>query len=111
MINRLKRKGDADAAIIIVFLLCVFLVPLIGGLVSEKIKADNQAVQRTERFVIEGVVAESKVTNQPPHLSVVFKDGRAKEFSGVPTKPVEVDKYYKLTYDGLNTIVNVEEVK
>lgn len=38
-----------------------------------------------------------------------FKDGRNKEFIGMPPKPIEIGKYYKITYHKYNILGEITE--
>lgn len=42
-------------------------------------------------------------------LVVTFEDGRKKSFSGTSAKPIEKGRYYVITYNGGNQIIDVEE--
>lgn len=43
--------------------------------------------------------------------NVVFADGREKEFSTVPAKPLESGVAYIITYNGMNEIVEIKKVQ
>lgn len=43
--------------------------------------------------------------------NVVFTDGREKEFSTVPAKPLESGVAYIITYNGMNEIVEIKKVQ
>jgi len=134
--NTVKRRGDIGC--LILFLLIIIFAPLIViGIIWLVAEAKNEQTAK-ERHTIEGLVVKvetytvepppplenvKKDTNErgihvqikPKHtkerLKVSFKDNRVKEFVGVSPKPLEVDRYYIITYDGFDRIVAVEEKK
>lgn len=55
------------------------------------------------------IVTEKNTTIKKVYI-VYFVDGREKIIS-IPYKPLLVGKYYIITYNGLNEIINIEEKK
>jgi hypothetical protein len=130
--NKLQRRGDGC---ILLFFLIIILAPLIFVGVMMLYSEHKREQASKERHVIEGTVAKVESYKvdppKPPdneddkkrsrinitiggastneRLKVTFKDNRHKEFVGISPKPLEVDKFYIITYDGLNTILQVEE--
>jgi len=43
--------------------------------------------------------------------NVIFEDGREKEFSAVPSKPLEAGVAYIITYNGMNEITEIKKVQ
>lgn len=46
----------------------------------------------------------------PDRTKIYFKDGRSKEFIGMPTKPIEIGKYYKIKYNSRYNILGDCEI-
>lgn len=110
--------------------LCIGIPLLIGGMSVQFIMEENKKLQE-ERNVIEGVVSkvEPLIVEPPPkppedkeknhivitsaHIrertKITFSDGRTKEFYGILSKPMLVNKYYIITYNGLNRVVDFSE--
>ncbi len=68
-----------------------------------------------ERHRVEGEVV--KVNHSAPDIfppyrgmAIYFKDGRRLQLWGVSPKPIEVGKWYKITYNGNDDFVNAEEI-
>jgi hypothetical protein len=130
----LEAFADGVGCLMIVLLpIAIFIgVPLlIGGMGMQFIMEENKKLQE-ERNVIEGVVSKVEpliveppsdppedkekkkgIVIKPAHVrertKITFSDGRTKEFYGILSKPMLVDKYYIITYNGLNRVVDFWE--
>lgn len=126
-------------AIPLLVVLLMYGLPFIVsmGFIEEAKKMHEE--KQAERYAIEGEVASIEVREEEPEpepefmekegekkprivikyggpskpktiTRIEFVDGRFKEFRGVTEKPMEPGKYYKITFDGLDVIVEFEEV-
>lgn len=84
------------------FIFALIAVIVFSGPVSKRILSQHS---------IEGVVSELKTGDN----TVVFEDGRSISFTNIPYKPINLKKYYTLTYNttsfGTNELVSVDEKK
>lgn len=107
-------------------LILVIAIPLsLFMAVCEWFVEANTALSN-KRITIEGVVVnieqyKEEIPQQPSRtptekrfrdkIRIVFEDGRIKEFIGTISKPIEKGKYYIITYNGHDCVVDVVEVK
>jgi uncharacterized protein YxeA len=64
-----------------------------------------------EKNTIEGTIQQTEITTNPDKIKISFQDGRVKTLNGMSQKPLDSNKYYKITYNGSDFIKNVEEIK
>lgn len=103
------RKGNVGCVLL-------FMLIFIFGMISVTIALHKE--QDAKRYTIEGVVSSvesytvdetvNKTTVKQEKTKITFQDGRSKEFFGIPSKPIETNKYYIITYNGFNTITNID---
>jgi uncharacterized protein YxeA len=110
-LNRLVRKGDAEGCVIIVFLILVFAGPFIFAGLARVYEDNKIATKMQERHQIEGVIQQVEPVPSDNKFYVKFTDGREKKLKGIASKPLVVGKYYRLTHDGVDNIIDVEEIK
>jgi hypothetical protein len=106
-LNKLFRKGDVDGCA------CVFIFALLV-LMGVGLYYMDSAKSR-ERHYIEGTIGSVSNPWAPGpaynnRVQVNFVDGRFMIFAGVSPKPLEQGKYYKITYDGNNKLIDIEEI-
>lgn len=130
MANQQKEvSGDGffDAMGCMIFPLCV----VVGFLLLLALSEENKKNLQKEKHTIEGVISKIESYNVDPpepkedekrqstvyvgplyvreRTKIIFTDGRFKEFSGVLSKPLNLNKYYIITYNGLNQVVDFVE--
>lgn len=80
-------------------------------------------VEKVESYIVEPPVETEEekekkknrttITIGPGHVrertKVTFQDGRSKEFFGVFPKPMDKGKYYIITFNGFNRVVEINE--
>lgn len=75
-----------------------------------------------EIYKIENYTGPDKIVDKKGNITITltistdrtkiyFKDGRSKEFIGMPKKPIEIGKYYKITYHKYNILGQITEVE
>jgi hypothetical protein len=126
--------GDALSVVVPIILVILLVVILPNFQLQTFIHTFTQYEKElsAERHEIEGVVKSVEVVDvkpEPPppvkeddkkgrmhvdiqlggsrkQTKITFEDGRSMDFYGVSAKPVEVGRYYVITYDGRNRIVD-----
>jgi hypothetical protein len=84
---------------------------------------EHSATIEGEISMIENSTGPAKIVEQrgnvsmtlrisPDRTKIYFKDGRTKELIGMPTKPIEIGKYYKIKYSTrYNILIDFELVE
>lgn len=128
--NQPKRKGDGDiGCLLIMVLIIIGVFSICSGAVNLAQKTHQESLDK--KNTIEGVVSSLESFNvpepkepppekgkttisykpqpyNPERTKINFQDGRSKEFVGIPSKPIEANKYYIITFNGYNQITNIE---
>lgn len=60
--------------------------------------------------VVESVYYRNGYTNDS-EFTITFDDGRKLKLRGVPNKSLHKNKKYKITYNGVDYVYNVEEIE
>lgn len=132
--SRESREGAFEGiacGLMFLLIFAIIVTACSGGIQLIQVNHKEMQDKRTE---IEGVVVkvESYIVPEPKeepppddgkkrttikigpgHVAertkITFQDGRSKEFNGVMSKPLENGKYYIITYNGYNFVVEIKE--
>jgi hypothetical protein len=134
--QEIPAVAEAAGCVVVPFLF-IFLL-FCAFMAMRDYKAEQDTKLEAERYEIEGRVSALEMIDVPslsekmeqreketgekkPNIiiqvgktfdkktKITFEDGREKEFNGVYKKPIEIGKYYLITYDGHDCIIDAVE--
>jgi hypothetical protein len=65
---------------------------------------------KTAEGVVQNVYYSNSYSNDNTEVTITFDDGRKLKLRGVPNKSLHKGKKYKITYNGVDYVYNVEEL-